>query len=149
MCQSCNYLEMLKQSDVGATPHRVKVLATIGNSDCPLRAQEIIDSMNKAARRKVNRVTVYRILDLLVEHGLVDRISTGDRTFRYGLAPNDHHKPHPHFYCTKCGRMRCMSPDELGLDAEMFARTCKGRIEKVEIRLDGICSECLKQGDWG
>jgi Fur family ferric uptake transcriptional regulator len=89
-------------------------------------------------------VTVYRILDLLVDHGLVERISSGGRAFCYGMAPNEHHRPHPHFYCKRCGRMECLSPESLRIDVSVLLQTFPGRIDKVEVRVDGICKDCLK-----
>ena len=84
-------------------------------------------------------------LDLLVEHGIVERISTGGRAFYYGLAPNDYHKPHPHFYCKNCGQMDCLSPKSLNIDTGSLRKTLPGQIDKVEVRVDGICKNCLRQ----
>ena len=89
-------------------------------------------------------MTVYRILDLLVERGIVERISTGGRAFYYDLPPNDHHKPHPHFYCKICGQMDCLSPEIFVVDTEPLWKTFPGRIDKVEVRIDGICKNCEK-----
>jgi Fur family ferric uptake transcriptional regulator len=77
-----------------------------------------------------------------VDHGVVDRISTGGRAFYYGLAPNRHHEAHPHFYCMKCGQMDCLSPESLDLDMDAFSKTFPGQIQKVEVRIDGICKNC-------
>jgi Fur family ferric uptake transcriptional regulator len=103
MCHRCDYEFLLADSGLGLTLNRLHVLQTIGEESHPLSAQEIIEKLNKT--REVNRVTVYRILELLVEHKLVERISAGDRSVRYGLAPNANHQPHSHFYCIECGEM--------------------------------------------
>jgi Fur family ferric uptake transcriptional regulator len=87
----------------------VRVLEVVGDNKFPLSASDIYKILERSST--INRVTVYRILDLLVENGIVERISTGGRAFYYGLAPNDHHKPHPHFYCKNCGQMDCLSPE--------------------------------------
>jgi Fur family ferric uptake transcriptional regulator len=75
---------------------------------------------------------------------LVDRISTGGRAFYYGMAPNENHRPHPHFYCTRCGQMDCLTPDSLNVDSNVLRKTFPGRIDKVEVRVDGICKNCMK-----
>jgi Fur family ferric uptake transcriptional regulator len=90
-------------------------------------------------------VTVYRILDLLVDRGIVDRLSTAGRAAYYGLAPNAHHAPHPHFYCKHCGQMDCLNPESLNVDADQLWRTFPGRIDRVEVRVDGICKNCLRK----
>jgi len=143
MCDQCNYKKLLSNANLEATPNRLQVLEIVGNNTFPLSAGDICNILHRTS--SINRVTVYRILDLLVEHGVVDRISTGGRAFYYGLAPNEHHKPHPHFYCTICGQMDCLSPDSLTVDTSLLWKTYPGRIEKVEIRVDGICKNCEKR----
>ncbi len=113
----------------------------MGNHSAPLSAQEIF----KAARRNrpINRVTVYRILDTLVQHGLVNRLSGGGRACFYGLAPNAHHAPHPHFFCRKCGQMDCLRPGSIDLDMKALKGVFTGQIENVQVRVDGVCTKCL------
>lgn len=143
MCHKCDYTRILKNSGLGCTPKRLMVLEVIGNNNCPLSAQEVFETLNRT--NDINRVTVYRILDLLVANRLVERISGGGRSFYYGMAPNEHHRPHSHFYCTICGHMECLHPESLQVDTTSVKRTFPGLIEKVEVRLDGICKNCLKK----
>ncbi|MBW2608144.1 MAG: transcriptional repressor [Deltaproteobacteria bacterium] len=142
MCYQCDYAHLLEKSGLGSTPNRLKVLEVIGNNNYPLNPREIIDILSRST--DINRVTVYRILDLLVGKKLIDRISSGGRSFHYGLAPNEHHQPHPHFYCRECGSMECLNPESLHLDIKPLNRTFPGLIDNVEVRLDGICKICLK-----
>ena len=44
----------------------------------------------------------------------------------------------------RCGRMDCLTPDSLNVDSEELWRTFPGRIDKVEVRVDGICKNCMK-----
>ena len=145
MCHQCNYLDLLKTSGLSYTQNRYRILEVIGNNNCPLSARDIYSTLRR--NYTINRVTVYRILDLLVSYGLVDRLSGGGRSFFYGLAPNDRHHPHPHFYCKSCGNMDCLDPASLSLDMEPLSRTFPGQIENVEVRIDGICKNCIK-GDF-
>ena len=142
MCLNCNYQEMLASADLEATPNRLRVLEIVGNNSCPLSAGDIFKTLGRS--RSINRVTVYRILDRLVEQGMVERLSTGGRAAYYGLAPNDHHRPHPHFYCKSCGQMDCLNPESLNIETDAMQKTFPGRIDKVEVRVDGICKNCLK-----
>ena len=106
----------------------------------------VVFCLLKGIPADVNRVTVYRILDLLVGNRLVERISAGDRSFRYGLAPNANHQPHSHFYCVECGEMECLRPEHISLDTEPLERSSfPGLIERVEVRFDGICEDCRRQ----
>ena len=142
MCDQCNYKDLLNTVELDATRNRLHVLEVVGNNSYPLSATDIYKTLERTC--SINRVTVYRILDLLVEHGLVDRISTGGRAFYYGMAPNENHQPHPHFYCKCCGQMDCLTPDSLDVNANALWKTFPGRIDKVEVRVDGICKNCMK-----
>jgi len=141
MCEKCNYSEMLSTAGLSPTAHRIRVMEVIGNNNYPLSAQEIYDTVQR--NQPINRVTVYRILDFLVENGLVDRISGGRASF-FGLAPNANHLPHPHFYCRQCGRMNCLNPRSISMDMTSFERIFPGKIDNVEIRVDGVCKNCLR-----
>jgi Fur family transcriptional regulator, ferric uptake regulator len=142
MCDHCDYEALLKAADLDATANRLGVLEVLGGNSYPLSAADIFNTLERSGT--INRVTVYRILDLLVDHGLVERLSTGGRAFCYGLAPNAHHRPHPHFYCKTCGRMDCLNPDSLKVDTDALRKTFPGQIDKVEVRVDGICKNCMK-----
>ena len=142
MCHRCDYEKLLSQAHLEATPNRLRILEVVGNNHCPLSADDIHQTV--ARNKAINRVTVYRILDLLVDREVVDRISTGGRAFYYGLAPNAHHRPHAHFYCKQCGQMDCLTPESLMVDMAPLWKTFTGRIDKVEVRIDGICKNCRK-----
>lgn len=143
MCLHCNYQELLTSGNLETTESRLRVLEVVGNNSFPMSAGDIYKTLERNA--SINRVTVYRILDLLVDKGIVERLSTGGRAAYYGLAPNAYHQPHPHFYCKQCGQMDCLNPDSLTIKVEPLSKTFPGRIDKVEVRVDGICKNCLKQ----
>ena len=142
MCNQCNYETMLERAGLDPTPNRIAVLEVIGNNNYPLSATDIFNILERSG--SINRVTVYRILDLLVDNGVVDRLSTGGRAFYYGMAPNEHHLAHAHFYCKRCGQMDCLAPESLTVDTTALWKTFPGRIDKVEVRIDGVCKNCLK-----
>lgn len=143
MCLHCNYPELLQSGGLDPTPNRVRVLAAVGNNPSPIRAQEIFATVSRTAA--INRVTVYRILDLLVEKGLAERLSTGGRSRLYGIAPNANHPAHPHFHCRRCDALQCLEPGSLTVDTGEIRRSFAGEIRAVEVRVEGICSLCLKK----
>jgi Fur family transcriptional regulator, ferric uptake regulator len=141
MCHHCDYAKLLEGSGLGYNLNRHRILEVIGNNSSPLSARQIFDILSRT--ENINRVTVYRILDLLVEKTLVDRINGGGRSFLYGLAPNDNHPAHPHFYCKSCGNLECLNPHSLRVDLQPMQRTFPGVIENVAVRVDGVCKNCL------
>ena len=142
MCHQCDYTKLLEESGLEPTPKRLQLLEVIGNNNSPLSARQIFETLKRT--HNINRVTVYRILDRLVQIGLVDRISGGGRSFVYGLAPNDNHPAHPHFFCKSCGNLECLNPQSLHVDMEPMQRTFPGSIENIEVRIDGVCKNCLR-----
>jgi Fur family transcriptional regulator, ferric uptake regulator len=142
MCQRCNYPEMLDGMGLNSTPHRLRILEVIGSNPSPIGAQEIFQTLSRTAG--INRVTVYRILDLLTEKGLVIRLSGLSRGLVYGLAPNENHPSHPHFQCGSCGALQCMQPTSINMDLRDVQRSFAGEIRSVDILVSGICGNCLK-----
>lgn len=140
MCEHCDYDTLLKGHGITPTPRRLRTLEILGTSPRPLSAEEILDALQ--TRGRVNKVTVYRILDLLVDQGLVDRLRAGSHPCRYGLAPNAHHPRHPHFYCRRCGRMVCLAPETIDVDVHAPQESGVGNVEKVGVLLEGLCQAC-------
>lgn len=133
---------MLQSAGLTATPHRLMVIEILDNNSTPLSPQEIFLTIRRTHR--MNRVTLYRILDVLVAAGLVERISAGDRSFRYALTNQGEHSKHPHFFCSRCGNLECLNPKAFSLDIGSFQKHFTARIERVDVRLDGICKNCLR-----
>lgn len=142
MCEQCNYGQLLNNAGLEATANRLHVMQVVGGNSCPLTAAEIFHTIGRT--QPINQVTVYRILELLVEQNLLERITIGGRAAHYGMAPNAHHAPHPHFICSKCAAVDCLSPECLSVDMENLRKTFPGEVERIEVRVEGICRNCLK-----
>ena len=66
MCHQCNYKKLLSAANLEATANRVRVLEVVGNNSFPLSAGDICKTLERSST--IHRVTVYRILDRLVDH---------------------------------------------------------------------------------
>lgn len=142
MCDQCDYNELFNEAGLDVNANRLHVMEVIGGNKYPLTAADVFQTIERT--QSINRVTVYRILDTLVEHKIVEKITTGGRAAYYGIAPNEHHAQHPHFYCTSCGLMDCLAPESLSVDSENLLKTFSGQVERIEIRVEGICRNCLR-----
>lgn len=133
----------LKEAGLEVTDHRLGVLLAVGNTTRPSSAQEILETIS--TKKDINRVTVYRILDLLVEHEVLNRLSLGEKSQRFCLrgAKEDEH---PHFHCTRCDSYLCLSVPDLPLDRRRLGDLCLD-IRHVDIRLEGICPACRDKAD--
>ncbi len=143
MSDRCDFREILVQRRVRPTPLRLGVLETLSSEDRAWQAREILDAIR--ARRPVNKVSVYRILDDLTRLGLVRKLTSEGAAAHYELAC-EHHPPHPHFQCQACKEVQCLEPVPL----DQIWREIKGprenRADHLEIRVAGLCSKCRETG---
>jgi Fur family ferric uptake transcriptional regulator len=134
--------ETLRRAGVEPTTHRVQVLDCLARAGRALTPQEILDLLGPS---RMNRVTLYRILDLLQESGLALRHNAGERAFRYCLGQGRTAQGHCHFQCTRCGRLQCLPAQDLDLEA--MTRDLGLRVDHAEIHFHGVCADCLRHGD--
>jgi Fur family ferric uptake transcriptional regulator len=119
---------------------RRTVVELLGRQDCCLTAQEIFDRL-RAEGRSVGIASVYRVLDLLGEKGLVQRIDVGVGTARYEpVLPSGEH--HHHLVCDDCGKVEAFADPEL----ERVINRVEGRtgysVAGHDVVLRGACTDC-------
>jgi Fur family ferric uptake transcriptional regulator len=119
---------------------RRAVVELLGRQDCCLTAQEIFDRL-RGEGRQVGIASVYRVLDLLSDKGLVQRIDVGGGSARYEPvhASGEHHH---HLVCDDCGKVEPF--EDAALEAAL-ARIAGGRgyaLEAHEVVLHGGCGAC-------
>ncbi len=119
---------------------RRAVVELLGRQDCCLTAQEIFDRL-RAEGQQVGIASIYRVLDLLSDKGLLQRIDVGAGTSRFEpvLASGEHHH---HLVCDECGTVEAFADDEL----ERALRKVEGRtgysIAGHDVVLRGACRNC-------
>jgi Fur family ferric uptake transcriptional regulator len=128
---------LLRQAGLAQTANRVRVVQALAEAGSPRTPQHLLERLAGG----MNRVTLYRILDLLVEHGVATRHNAGERAFRYCLA-NDP-LGHAHFLCTRCGETQCLESSALQQDFRKLLASLPMRVEGAEFRLSGVCEVCL------
>jgi Fe2+ or Zn2+ uptake regulation protein len=129
-----------QNAGVEPTPKRLLVLREIAGSDHALSAPELLQQLER--EKAMNKVTLYRTLDLLVQKGILLRHSVGDRAYRYCLGSKGGPRGHCHFFCTSCGRTECLALQTLSMDLDRVEEKAGGHVQSMEIRLDGICRTC-------
>lgn len=139
MSDLCNFPQWLLQQGLRPTPVRLAVLEVLGASPQALRAGEILELIR--ARRKVNKVTVYRILEDFTRRGMVRRLPLEGRVCHYELAC-EHHPPHPHFQCQICREIQCLEPVSLGRMWSELRGPVGNRADHIDIRVAGLCHKC-------
>jgi Fur family transcriptional regulator, ferric uptake regulator len=125
---------------------RAAVIELLENQECALSAQEIEDTLRDSERR-VARATVYRVLDELVELGLIAKVEIGDGVTRFESVYPDGAEHHHHFVCINCGRLIPFADDELERAIRRVSRREGFTLEAHDITLRGYCEDCANSDD--
>ncbi|HXW18174.1 MAG TPA: transcriptional repressor [Candidatus Acidoferrales bacterium] len=125
------------------TRQRRVLVQVIENARRHLDADEILE---RAVRidPNITRVTVYRTLDLLKRHGLIDELDLlhlrGDRHYYETHGPRDH----IHVACLRCGKVREFESELYETLMKQIARDCGIEITITRTEVGGICEECRR-----
>ena len=119
---------------------RERVIGLLEAEPCALTAVEIEDALRDLGR-PTGRASVYRVLELLVEHGLVERIEVGDGLARFERSSpaGDHHH---HLVCEECGKLIAFDDPGLEKAIDSLCKRLGVRVEHHEVLLRGACGDC-------
>ncbi len=119
---------------------RRSVLELLDAQRCALTAVEIEDAL-RAAKRRVSRASVYRILDELERLRLVQRVETGQAMVRYErVCGHDEH--HHHLVCDCCGLVMPFADEALEQAISSLSARVPLTVSEHEIVLRGECRDC-------
>lgn len=119
---------------------RAAVVELLDAQSCALSAFDIEQALREG-ERAVARASVYRILDELLELGLVSRIDVGQGITRYEpVRPGGHH--HHHMVCDHCGQITPFSDEDLETAISRVAQRVTFEVAEHEIVLHGRCRAC-------
>jgi Fur family ferric uptake transcriptional regulator len=120
---------------------RERVIELLATQRCALTAVEIEEEL-KAAGRPTGRASVYRVLELLSEHGLVERVEVGDGQARFEpLHPGGAHHHH-HLVCEECGRLVAFDDPGLERAIDALGQRLGVRVAHHDVLLRGACERC-------
>lgn len=119
---------------------RDRVIDLLASQPCALSAVEIEDEL-RASGHSTGRATVYRVLELLAEHGLVERLAVGDGLARFERQhPSGEH--HHHLLCAECGELIAFDDPLLERAIESLSARLGVRVESHDVLLRGACGRC-------
>ena len=131
-------LDALDRAGVRLTGPRRKLAAHIERREGHFTAADLLKDAGRR-RMGIGRATVFRLLELLSEQGLVERIDLPDGTHAYiPCEPTHHH----HLVCLNCGATTDV--DDCGIEAvtREAARRSGFKIEQHRLELFGRCPDC-------
>ncbi len=127
--------EQIRRRGARATPARIRVLQLLRAAPTALTHNEIEQALGALA---LDRVTLYRVLDWLVETGLAHKNTDAHRVFRFSAAAAGEHTTHIHFRCEHCGGVFCLDA------APPAAPTLPAgfSLSRIDFDLRGRCADC-------
>jgi len=132
----------LREAGLRSTAPRIAVLRQLMGTKAPVSHAELCAELK---RHHLDRATIYRNLIDLAEVGLVSRVDLGDHVWRFELKAKDGEHDggsHPHFVCTDCGTVSCLT--------DVAVRIVRGKraprslaTKNVAIQITAKCDACL------
>lgn len=131
---------LVKESGGRNTEARRNVLACLIAAGRALSHSEIEAQLQGT---DLDRVTLYRVLEWLVEQALAHRVgglSGFDRAMRFAFSRPERRSAHAHFQCVQCGTTMCLD------DVAVPALPVPGGIELqgIELAAFGYCEACSR-----
>jgi Fur family transcriptional regulator, ferric uptake regulator len=126
------FLSALRQNGMRVTPERLHLFREVYSHHRHIDAEALLCSM-KEQGLKISRATLYRNLDLLVEHGFIKKYRLGGHRYLYEHVHAG--QRHDHLVCRECGRVvEFVSPAIEALQREI----CRAH----HFDPDGRCRDC-------
>ena len=134
--------KLLKEQQLKVTPQRKAIIDVLQSTNTVLNAQEIFSEVIKILPG-INFSTIYRNLDLLMERGILCRITPESGGILYELRREEGH--HHHIICKKCGASIPLDycPME-NIKKELGKKGFTPTEHRFEIY--GYCDQCNKGG---
>jgi len=131
----------LEERGVRLTRQRRVLLRVMDGAERHLDAGAILGRAQRIDPR-IHRVTVYRTLDLLKRHGLIDELDLlhihGDQHYYESHGPRDH----IHIACLRCGKVREFESNLFEQLKKQIERDCSIKITVTRTEIGGYCDSC-------
>jgi Fe2+ or Zn2+ uptake regulation protein len=135
----------LEDLGIRMTRQRCVILQVMDSAEQHLDAEGILERSQKLDPG-VHRVTVYRTLDLLKKHGLIDELDLlhlrGDQHYYESHGPRDH----IHVACLRCGKVREFESRLYEQLKTQIEHDFNMQVTIARTEVGGYCAECLKTG---
>ena len=134
-----DFKDVLRKEGLKITTQRITVLKEIMKNKGHRESEDIYMAI-KTRKTHVSRATVYRTLDILVQHGFARKLNLGDGRARYEPKIDSPH--HDHMICNNCGKIIEFVNHKIEKIQEEIAKHHQFKLQKHIHQLFGICKEC-------
>ncbi|MGB8992438.1 MAG: transcriptional repressor [Desulfobaccales bacterium] len=133
------FREYIRQRGLRRTPEREEILREIFE----IHGHFDVDELHLRLRNqgtKVSKASIYRVLPLLIDCGLVREVDFSDGHWHYEHIYG--HAHHCHLRCLRCGEILEFEEPTLNRLEEQLAREYGYRIKGHQLQVHGYCATC-------
>jgi Fur family ferric uptake transcriptional regulator len=134
--------EELASKGVRMTAQRRAVIEAIQTAPEHVDAESLL-SLAKRSTANIDRATVYRTIELLKKHGLIDELDLmhleGEKHFYEARTKTDH----LHLACFRCGRIEEFASPLFDQLKEQISRETGFSVRVARLEVGGSCPNCL------
>lgn len=129
---------------VKLTPKRKSVLEILLESEHPQSAYEIADLYQQKLAEKIPAMSVYRMLEFLIEQGLVHKLASTNKFLACSHITCTHSHKTPQFLICD----NCQTVNEIGIDSSLIAALEQSisdnhfKLSSPQLELHGLCEAC-------
>lgn len=131
---------LLRSIHARVTPQRLIVLDALLARPGHVTADDLLHRV-VAAYPAINLATIYRVLDLLIAHGLVARTSLGGSAGTFEFVGD---RLHHHLICQDCGAVTECADDLVLPVRERLLRATGFQVAPRPLALVGVCPACQR-----
>jgi Fe2+ or Zn2+ uptake regulation protein len=136
--------QAVRRLSIRLTRQRRVILQVMDEAEQHLDVDQILERAQKIDSG-VHLVTVYRTIDLLKKHGLIDELDLlhlrGDRHYYESHGPRDH----IHVACLRCGKVREFESRLYEQLKQQIADDFGMKVTVSRTEVGGYCSDCLSK----
>lgn len=138
------FTEFLSAKNLKMTSQRALILDVFWNTEKHLTPEELY-GLARSRDKSIGQATVYRMLKLLVESGLAEKVDFGDNIsvyeHKYG------HDHHDHLFCENCKEKVEVIDKRIEKLQENLARKYGFLLTDHRMVLVGLCGKCRKKNN--
>ena len=130
-----NYKDILIKHGISPSFQRLKIYSYLMGTKSHPTAYTIFEKL-KNEIPSLSKTTVYNVLKLLSEKGLVNEVKIEDHELRFDAEVREH----GHFKCSVCGEV-----SDVFLNQELMQLIeQKNKVTEIQFNITGVCEKCLQ-----
>lgn len=140
------FKQFLDQRKLKFTKERQQILRAIIELDEPFDVDKLLFYL-KQQGEKTSKATIYRMLQLLLESGLLRSIClspTETHSALYSICSK--FRSYDHLVCTGCGKITDVEKERICATCHTIASERSYKLEAHSLRIFALCPECQKNG---